>query len=58
MVNQTLGSAPQVGRIEFKQPELDWHELGQTPGDSEGREAWRTAVHGVSKKLRHDLATQ
>ena len=23
-----------------------------------GREAWRTAVHGVSKKLRHDLATQ
>ena len=25
------------------------HELGQTSGDGEGREAWRAAVHGVAK---------
>ena len=25
------------------------HELGQTPGDAEGREAWCAAVHEVSK---------
>ena len=25
------------------------HELGQTPGDGEGREAWCAAVHGVAK---------
>ena len=25
------------------------HELGQTPEDSEGQEAWCAAVHGVTK---------
>ena len=25
------------------------HELGQTLGDGEGREAWHGAVHGVAK---------
>ena len=25
------------------------HELGQTPGDSEGREVWCTAVHEVTE---------
>ena len=25
------------------------HELGQTPGDGEGQEAWRAAVHEVAK---------
>ena len=25
------------------------HELGQTPGDGEGREAWCAAVQGVTK---------
>ena len=24
-------------------------ELGQTPGDGEGQEAWHAAVHGVTK---------
>ena len=29
---------------------LDGHEFEQTPGDGEGdREAWRSAVHGVTK---------
>ena len=26
-----------------------WHEFEQTPGDGEGREAWRAAVRGVAK---------
>ena len=25
------------------------HVFDQTPGDSEGQEAWRVAVHGVAK---------
>ena len=29
--------------------QLSGHELGQTPGDGERREAWCVAVHGVSK---------
>ena len=28
---------------------LNGHELEQTQGDSEGQEAWRAAVHGVTK---------
>ena len=28
---------------------LDGHEVEQTPGDSEGQEAWCAAVHGVTK---------
>ena len=28
---------------------LNGHEFEQTPGDSEGREAWRATVHGVTK---------
>ena len=29
--------------------QLNGHEFEQTPGDSEGREAWRATVHGVTK---------
>ena len=28
---------------------LNGHEFEQTLGDGEGREAWRAAVHGVTK---------
>jgi hypothetical protein len=28
---------------------LNGHEFEQNPGDSEGREAWCTVVHGVAK---------
>jgi len=28
---------------------LNGHEFEQTPGDSEGQEAWCAAVHGVAK---------
>ena len=28
---------------------LNGHEFEQTSGDSEGREAWSAAVHGVAK---------
>ena len=28
---------------------LNGHELEKAPGDGEGRETWRAAVHGVSK---------
>ena len=28
------------------------YELGQTPGDGEGHEAWRAAVHGVTESTR------
>ena len=30
---------------------LNGHEFEQTPGDSEGREAWHATVHGVTKNL-------
>ena len=36
--------------------QLKGHELEQTPGDSEGHEAWPAAVHGVT--VGHDLATK
>ena len=29
--------------------QLNGHEFEQTPGDSEFREAWHAAVHGLSK---------
>ena len=29
--------------------QLNGHEFEQTPGDSEDREAWNAAVHGVAK---------
>ena len=29
---------------------LNGHEFEQTPGDSEGREAWCAAVGGVAKR--------
>ena len=32
---------------------LNGHEFEQTPGDSEGQEAWRAAVHGVAKNWTH-----
>ena len=41
---------------------VEWHhwlnrfEFEQTPGDSEGRETWCAAVHGVT--VRHDLGTE
>ena len=28
---------------------VNGHEFKQTPGDSEGREVWYAAVHGVAK---------
>ena len=34
--------------------QLNGHEFEQTLGNSEDREAWRAAVHGV--RVRHDLA--
>ena len=36
--------------------QLNGHEFEQTLGNSEDREAWRAAVHGV--RVRHDLATE
>ena len=29
--------------------QLDGHELEQALGDGDGQEAWRAAVHGVTK---------
>ena len=29
--------------------QLNEHEFEQAPGDGEGREAWRAAVHGVTR---------
>ena len=29
--------------------QLDGYEFEETPGDGEGRKAWRAAVHGVAK---------
>ena len=29
--------------------QLNGHEFEQTPGGSEGREAWHAAVHGAAK---------
>ena len=29
--------------------QLNGHEFEQTPGDSEGPEAWRYVVHGIAK---------
>ena len=29
--------------------QLNGHEFGSTPGVSDGQDAWRTAVHGVTK---------
>ena len=37
--------------------QLNGHEVEQALGDGEGREAWRAAVHGVTKS-RHDWATE
>ena len=37
---------------------LSGHESEQTPGYSEGQEAWRVAVTGESQRVRHDLATE
>ena len=36
---------------------LNGHDLGQTLGDSEDREAWRAAIHGVAKSWTR-LATK
>ena len=30
---------------------LNWHEFEQALGDGEGQEAWRAAVHGITKSL-------
>ena len=37
--------------------QLNGHEFEQTPGVVKDREAWRAAVHGVSR-VRLDLATE
>ena len=29
--------------------QFDGHEFEQAPGDGEGQEAWRAAVHGVAE---------
>ena len=29
--------------------QLDGHEFEQAPGEGEGQEAWRAAVHGVAE---------
>ena len=31
------------------QHQFNGHEFEQTPGDNEGQEAWRAAVHAVGK---------
>ena len=36
---------------------LNGHEFEQTPGHGGGG-AWRAAVYGVTKSLRHDLVTE
>jgi len=59
MVNQTLGSTPLVERIEFRSsPNWINMNLGKLQETVKDREAWHAAVHGVAKKVRHDLATQ
>ena len=59
VVNQTLGSTPPVGRIEFRSS-LNWTDvsLGKLQETVRDRKAWHAAVHGVAKKVRRDLATQ
>ena len=37
------------GEIVGWHQQFNGHELGQTPGDGEGREAWCAAVQGVTK---------
>ena len=37
--------------------QLNGHEFEQTPGDSEYREAWCAALHGM-QRVRQDLATE
>ena len=37
--------------------QLNGHEFEQTLGDSEGREAWRATVHGITKSW-NDLVTE
>ena len=38
--------------------QLNGHEFKQTPGDSEGQETCCAAVHGVTKRIKHDLAPE
>ena len=38
--------------------QLNGYKFEQTPGDSEGQEAWHAAVHGVTKsRTRHSDST-
>ena len=49
---------PEKGMIEDEMVgwhhQLDGHEFEETSGNSEGREAWCAAVHGVTKELDTD----
>ena len=55
--DDSLEKSLMLRKIEGRRRGLDagWHhrcsarELGKTPGDGEGREAWRAAVHGDAK---------
>ena len=38
--------------------QLNGHEFKQTPGDSEGQETRRAGVHGVTQRVKHDLAPE
>ena len=53
MLGKTFWRQEEKGMTEEEMVEwhhwLDGYEFEQTPGDSEGREAWHAAVHGVSE---------
>ena len=38
--------------------QLNGHEFEQAPGISEGQETWHAAVHGVTHRVGHHLATE
>ena len=43
-------------RIRWLDSITDSMEFEQTPGDSEGQEAWCPAVHGISKRQNNNPA--
>ena len=38
--------------------QLNGHEFKQTPGDSEGQETCRAVVHRITKRVKHNLASE